>query len=34
MSALIGRPANWQEGEDAMQPTPEGVASYLVTLSG
>ena len=22
-------PANWQEGQDAMKPTPEGVASYL-----
>jgi peroxiredoxin (alkyl hydroperoxide reductase subunit C) len=22
-------PANWEEGEDAMQPTAEGVASYL-----
>ncbi|HTP64882.1 MAG TPA: peroxiredoxin [Geobacteraceae bacterium] len=22
-------PANWQEGDDAMQPTAEGVASYL-----
>lgn len=22
-------PANWQQGEDAMQPTAEGVASYL-----
>ncbi len=22
-------PANWNEGEDAMTPTPEGVASYL-----
>jgi peroxiredoxin (alkyl hydroperoxide reductase subunit C) len=22
-------PANWREGEDAMQPTPEGVAAYL-----
>ncbi len=22
-------PANWREGEDAMKPTPEGVASYL-----
>jgi peroxiredoxin (alkyl hydroperoxide reductase subunit C) len=22
-------PANWQEGEEAMRPTPEGVASYL-----
>jgi len=22
-------PANWQEGEEAMKPTPEGVASYL-----
>jgi len=22
-------PANWHEGEDAMKPTPEGVASYL-----
>ncbi len=26
-------PANWQEGEDAMQPTAEGVASYLATHS-
>jgi peroxiredoxin (alkyl hydroperoxide reductase subunit C) len=22
-------PANWRPGEDAMQPTAEGVASYL-----
>jgi peroxiredoxin (alkyl hydroperoxide reductase subunit C) len=22
-------PANWREGEDAMEPTPEGVAAYL-----
>jgi peroxiredoxin (alkyl hydroperoxide reductase subunit C) len=22
-------PANWKEGEEAMQPTAEGVASYL-----
>jgi peroxiredoxin (alkyl hydroperoxide reductase subunit C) len=22
-------PANWREGEDAMKPTPEGVAAYL-----
>ena len=22
-------PANWQEGDEAMQPTAEGVASYL-----
>jgi peroxiredoxin (alkyl hydroperoxide reductase subunit C) len=24
-------PANWQEGDDAMQPSAEGVASYLAT---
>ncbi len=24
-------PANWREGEDAMQPTAEGVASYLAS---
>lgn len=22
-------PANWREGEEAMKPTPEGVADYL-----
>ncbi len=25
-------PANWQEGQDAMKPTSEGVASYLAAL--
>ena len=24
-------PANWREGEEAMEPTPEGVAAYLAT---
>jgi len=27
-------PANWQEGEEAMQPTAEGVASYLAKHAG
>jgi peroxiredoxin (alkyl hydroperoxide reductase subunit C) len=27
-------PANWQEGEDAMEPTAEGVASYLAKHAG
>lgn len=27
-------PANWQEGEEAMQPTAEGVASYLTKHAG
>ncbi len=26
-------PANWQEGEEAMKPTPEGVADYLAKHS-
>lgn len=26
-------PANWQEGEEAMKPTPEGVAEYLAKHS-
>ena len=26
-------PAGWQEGEQAMEPTPEGVASYLASAA-
>ncbi len=27
-------PANWRSGEEAMKPTPEGVASYLAKHAG